>query len=210
MGCQDNENVIIAKDAVRFIDAHNVYAATSDRIEASVHMKKCFDRLTQSENWNYYDLKFLVSSVHLIESIEQALELGSKSMLEMVHFRASSNTDIWEGYLALNMCARLLIAKYFDSDIKINLPLRFEEWFSKLERLAEKNSDLSLPFTVTKIRKAIFHKDQDQIFKLREELETNYDEDVVNIVRSEISFYLLSERYNSKLKPEISKLGGEK
>jgi len=194
-----SEDFEIAKNALRLIDATNAYAIKSDRMEGYAHMKLFFEHLVQIDAWSFYDIQLLIISMNFIITVEEAVELASKAVQAINRFKADQNTDVMEGVLACNMCSRLLYAKYFDDDVKIDLAEQFNSWFSKLEQLTESNYQLDLPLLATQIRQAIFNQNQERILELCEELKENYEEDIENGIKNGVSFYTNSERYNSLL-----------
>jgi len=194
LGCQDNENVIIAKDAVRLLDALSVYAETTDRNKANSHVQPFFDRLIQSDGWSQCDLQFLITSVEYIKNVEQLLELSDRAISEISKYQDNNNSAILEGYLAFNMCSRILYAKFFD-DAKTDFLVQFATWALKLENLLDKNNELSQISLITQIRRAIFHRAPTEIVKLCEDLKNNYDENIHSTVEKEVRFYITSEKY---------------
>jgi len=194
-----NKNFVTAINAICFIDANNAYATTSARMDGYFHMKPFFEYLMDVDTWNYYELKLLVGSMNFIIAAEEAIELASKAVQAINRFKADQNTDVMEGYLALNLCSRLLYAKYFDDDVKVDLTKQFNNWLSRLEKLAETNHQLDLPFLITQIREAIFNQNQERILELCEELKENYEEDIENTVKNGISFYVNSKKYTALL-----------
>jgi len=108
-------------------------------------------------------------------------------------FQAVRNTEIDEGYLAFNVCSRLLYAKYFDTIAVIN---EFENWFHKLKDLAEENSELAMAFLITRIRRAIFYQQHADVHNFHDELEAHYDKGVAKLVNCEINFYFNTDRFN--------------
>jgi len=124
-------------------------------------------------------LRLLISSINFTNNIEQAVELASKAEKGIFQFKRIRITDILEGALAANMCTRLLNAKYFDSDVNIDLiTSEFKTWFRKLEKLTGENQSdntLSLMFLATKIREALFERHSTTAYQLCEELEIYYD-----------------------------------
>jgi len=198
LDCQNNVNTILANDAVSFIDANNVYAATTNRIEASIHIQPFFQRLIDLNDWNYYEIKFLVSSLIFTENVKQALDLGTLATLNLIKFRNINKTDILEGYLASNVCSRILYAKYFDNHVKVDLSEQFTDWFLKLKSLAEKNSVLELTFIATQIRQTLLYQILEETAELCRKVEGIYTEKIADMIKGEVSFYLRSERYKSK------------
>jgi len=198
-------NIIMTKDAINFLDASAIHAQTTDTVRANAYMAPFFERLLQSDEWNYYEIKLLVSSMYLTESIEQALELCSKAVKRIVDFQIVDSMDILEGGLACNMCARLLYAKYFENNTKIDLANEFETQLHKLKQLEDANYKLVIPLRITKIRQAVFNQDQELIDELIEKLDEDYGDynDITNIVKNGVHFYITSEKYNELL-------GGEK
>ena len=192
-----SEDFETAKAAIYLIDAMNVYATTSDRVEGYLHMKPFFERLIQFEIWGYYDLHLFISSINFIVKIEDAIELSSKALKAMENFKDAHNTAVMEGVLACNMCSRLLYAKYFDESSKVDLAEHFNRWFSRLEPLVEINYELSLPFLATEIRQALFNQDDKQLQELCKDLHEGYDEDVESAITNEISFHTNSPKYKA-------------
>lgn len=188
----DEENLMLARNAIRFMDADRIYAKTTKSKEAYIHAKALLDHLMvlEASDWNHYELNFAISSVHFTETMEQSIELAEKARKSIVQFKLKKNTDMLEGYLALNMCARILNAKYFDKHHPIELLSEFKRGLNSLEYLADLNSDLELPLLITKIRWKIFNRDESDIFTLCEQLLPHYDERIGKMIRSEVDFYL--------------------
>jgi len=188
-----DKNFIMVKDTIRFIDAHTNLATTTDRDKASVCLKPFFRRLyiILPEDWNYYELKFLINSLHLVEDIKQALRLGYKSLTIVSKFKDLDNSGALESSIICNVCNRILYAKYFDNHVhdKIDLAQEFNKWFEEFERLAKKSSKIELDFLVTKIRKALFFRDRQLVGELLNELKTRYDEKVFDTINNAVIMY---------------------
>jgi len=196
----DDETFILATDAIRFIDAHNIFASKTNQREASIHLKPFFDRLngTQLDTWNRYELRFLINSIHLTEAIEQAVELSEKAMKLLVKFY--ENKDHMECALACNMCAHLLYTKYFCTNVDVDLIANeFKIWLRRLEKVAGNDNDgrLSLMLLVTKIREALFHHSTHEAHQLQGELEKYYDEAIAKSVNNEIHLYTTAKEYTN-------------
>ena len=187
---ENNENIVVAIDAIRFIDANNIFAKTSDRIKASIPIEPFFERLIVLDNWNFYELKFLISLLPFIKNVGRAVDLAIKAKQVITNFRVIINTDISEGYLACNICSRLLYARYFAEDVEVEIDQEFAKWFSRLERLTVSNNELEVLFLATRIRKAIFDNDFQKVDDLFKIVEANYDEKIIKVVKSEICFYI--------------------
>jgi len=186
----DDDNFIMIKDTIRFIDAQNEFAITTNRDGASAHIKCFFDRISkmQPEQWNYYELKLLVSSLFLIEKIDQAFKLGDNALIAIQQFEDINKVDVFKSSVACNICCRILYAKYFDN-VKTNLSDQFERWFEKLEVLAKEDNHIALDYLVTQIRKAVFYQKRDEIRELLEELETKHNKKIFDVVFKEVSIY---------------------
>jgi len=185
----DDENLVLARDVVHFIDASKVYAKTTSSKEAYPHGRQFLERMLASDfnNWHYYDLALLISSVHLTESFEQARQLASKAEKRILQFQRIGTTNIWQGYLAFNMCGRILNAKYMDDKPSA---LHFETWMEKLKLLVEVDKDLELAWHITQIRWAIFNEDNSQILIYLDSLVADLGRKIGLMVRNEIEFYL--------------------
>ena len=200
-------NIRVGKSALHYLDANAVHVQTTDTATASKYMMPFFERLLQSDDWNYYELKLLIASMYLTPNIEQAHKLYVKAIKRISEFQVVREVDIQEGYLALNMCARLLYTKYFEDDVDIDwVTDQFETCFHRLEVLEsiEDNYQLGIPLLVTKIRQAIFKQDEKPIREFMDELYnwSNSTTEIVNILKSEIRLYKTSEKY-------FALLGGE-
>jgi len=196
----DDENFILATDAIRLIDAHNIFASKTNQREASIHLKPFFDRIneTQINTWNRYELRFLINSIHLTGAVEKAVELSEKAMKSLVKFY--ENKEQMECALACNMCAHLLYTKYFCTNIDLNLLANeFKIWLRRLEKVAENDNDSKLPLMllVTKIREALFHQSAHEAHQLHGELEKYYDEAIAKSINNEIHSYTTAKEYTS-------------
>jgi len=191
----DDKNIRLAKDLIRFIDADIVYARETDNREVYSHIKSFLKRMmdkAESSNWNYDELRLLVSSIHMTESIEQAETLFSKANAGIIAFKRRRLTHYLEGALVCNMIARILDAKHFDDDVTINLADKFSSMVIWLENLVDnhKNSKyLEMLWQVTKVRRAIFNKDSNGIFELCDSL-AQYDERLKQMMINEVDSYL--------------------
>jgi len=184
-----------AKNAIHLIDAMNVYAVTSDRMEGYFHMRSFFEQLASFEIWGYYDLHLFIASINFIVKIEDAIELSSKALVSIENFKDAHNTAVMEGFLACNVCSRLLYAKYFDQNSFADLTEHFNRWFSRLEPLVELNYELNLPFLATEIRQALFNQDDAKLQERCKELYETYDEDIVSTIQNTVSLYTNSKIY---------------
>jgi len=196
LGDQDDENNIIAKDAIRFIDANNSYSNNTNVAEANVHLNSFFKRLLKQKKWSYYELEFFIGSSFLTESVEQAILLGVEAIINCVGFYEKNHIGVLEGVLSANICSRILHAKYFDDvDNKFYLSEEFKNWFSRLRHLTKEHSKLELSSLITKIRHALFEKNEDLIPQYLQELEAKYSGEIANLINREVHFYMTSERY---------------
>jgi len=199
----NNINLVIARDMIHFLDANKIFAETTNGKKSYPHAKSFLERLMVSDfnEWHYYELKLLSSSIHFTENIEQAMELASKAEKRILQFKGIRLTELMEGALASNMCARLLYAKYFDSDVNIDLVTsEFKIWFRKIEKLTEedqRNSQLSLLLLVTRIREALFEGYSTGAYQLCEELESYPDPKITKLINDEVHFYTTSEEYTN-------------
>jgi len=200
LGCLTNADNVMARDAIRFIDANNIYAKTTNRITASTQIRPFLTRLIKSHHsWNIYELNMLIGAMNYTDHAEQAVALATKATKQIVNFRLVENIASLEGCLATNLCSRILYAKYFDDHVDVALDEQFDAWYLRLKQLARSNHNLDFILLVTKIRKAIFHHDQAKIEQYLEQLGTQYDETIVNIVKNGIQFYTDSKEYQALL-----------
>ena len=140
----DDENIRLAKDAIHFIDANILCADKTDDREAYPHIKPFLKRMmdkTNLKNWDYSELRLLVSSISMTESVEQAEELFSKANDGIIAFKRRRLTYNLEGVLVCNMIARILNAKHFDENVTIDLAEKFSSMVIWLENLVNNNKN---------------------------------------------------------------------
>jgi len=190
----NDENFILAMDIIRSIDANSIYAKTTNIKQAYHHIEPFLKRMIEldSNEWDYDELKLVINSINFTNSMEQAIELARKANERIIGFQIVRLTDNLEGYLALNMCSRILNAKYFDNDVEVDLAKEFDNWADRLEHLVEtsKSSEyLEMIWHITKIRKQIFNNDDTHIFILCDDLMPRYDEKIGQMIGNEVKFY---------------------
>jgi len=192
---ENDENMIIAKDALHLIDAYNIYAITNDRVEASQYLQTFFKRMINAEKWNYYEALFLTSSLGITENTAQALVLIDKARAMVEFFKSDVESESVEGVLATNVLSVLLNAKFSNDHGGIHLESEFDKWFFKLEMLAEKNAELKMLLDISEIRQAVFHVNSKLMNQLFQEFECNYDERMVKVLGKEVDAYIASKKY---------------
>jgi hypothetical protein len=200
-----HKNITLAKDAVYFIDAHNTYAITTSRVEAGRQMKHIFERLINAQKWNYYELKFLIGSLHFTDSVKHSLLLANKSLEILRDFKADPRSDYLAGLVAFNTISRILHAKFFDDHHGVNLEEAFAQWFFKLELQIPNNDELQMHFKIAEIKQAVFRQNIQAINQHMKEFETNYDEKMLKLITSEVNFYISSKRYNLLYREKFNK-----
>jgi len=185
----EDENVMLIRDGIRLIDASSLYAEETNPRRAYKRMKPFFTHLENESRWHYYNLHILVSSIYLTETVEQAVKFAKSAQGYINVFKRTKNTYSLEAALAVNLCARILNAKFFESDTKISLVTEFQKWLEKLEALTESNHDLAMPLLVTEIRQALLIENDTNIKELCTELEARYDKKISALIKNEIEFY---------------------
>lgn len=201
---QDDEDFELARDAIRFIDALNTYAETSNKEKGYSHLRSFFKRLEKTDKWNYYDLHLFVGSINFIATVDETIALATTVIKIMDNFKSIRDTTVLEGIFACNMCSRILYSKYFEDSTRSDLANHFDHWFSKIERLREINDyDLGLPFIVTEIREAIFYQKEDKLEKLSTELYEAFGEEAAGMIVSESDSYVNCNVYKM-LKEKVS------
>ena len=203
---ENDENMLIAKDALHFIDAYNTYAVTNDRVESSKHLQFFFKRLIDAEKWNYYELAFLVSSLNITESTKQALVLIDKAYKMIDIFKADVRSELIEGHLATNVLSVLLGARFSGDHGGIHLESEFDRWFFKLEMLAEKNTELKILLDTSEIRQAVFNLNSRLMNQLFQKFESSYDEKIVKALGKEVDAYIASKKYTELYSEHLESL----
>ena len=197
-------NLLVAKDLIRLIDAYNIYTTTSNRMSSSDCIQPLFDRLLTYSEWSYYDLAILADALMFAPTAEFAIDFGAKSIMPLVNVRLAASSDIIQAKIASSICSRLLYAKYFDDEVTADLDEKFMTWFKKLERLAENNQILARSYLHNQVRHALFYQNQEEIFRLCNEVKKDTREQNANSVISTVGFYTSSQKYNAMLHEGVS------
>jgi len=192
-----DENVILAKDVIRYIDASSLYAEETNLRKAYTQIKPFFSRLVNS-SWNYYDIQLLAGSIEYTETATQAIELATKAQEYINIFKRVRSTDALEALLAVNLCSRILIAKYFDDQVETSLVIEFQKGLKKLENLVKHNQELAMLLLITKIRQALLSEHDSRAQTLCEELEFQYDKQIGATIRNEVEFYQQQRKIKRK------------
>lgn len=192
----DDVNIMNTMDAIHFIDALNIYASTTNRAEASTYVQPLFRRLLETEEWNYYELRFLIGALSYTVDVNQALSLADKAIEILMNFRADNRFKLLSGLVAYHTLSRILYAKFFEDNHNVNLENLFEQWFSKLKWQLLDEPKLKVHFNVAEVKCAIFVKDSPKVSLLMQEFENNYDEKIVKAISNEINSYIASKGYS--------------
>lgn len=194
LSSHDDANKMTAINAIHFIDAtmrHQVNIVEPDK-----HLQSYFEHLMAAEKWNYYELRFLIGLLGLVNSMKQALLLANKACELLRDFKAVTRTDDLSIYIAANTISRIVQANFFDEDHGVDLEDELDQWFLKIKILVSENPQLQLYYDIVEIRQAVFRQDRQLIYQLMQAFETNYDEKVVETLEDEINYYIASEKYN--------------
>jgi len=211
----DDKNLVLARDVIFFIDASKIYALETNSKEAYPPAKPFLERMLASDfnDWHYYDLALLISSINFTESFEQARQLASKAEKQILQFKRVRTTGSLQAALACNMCARILNAKYLDRDEPATF--HFENWMGKLKLLANDDKDFELLWLVAQLRWNIYNIETKQMKATRDHIVSRFDEKIGIRIKNEVDFYfdfllkepISKERRKSQQKP--LKVGGE-
>lgn len=193
---RDDESIVIAKDSIRFIDALNAYATTSSIIEASNHVQIFFERLANSEKWNYYEINLLIGSLGYTKDIKQTLTLANKAIEVLMDYTADTRSKYLSGSIAFNTISRILYTKFFDDELGIDLEKELNQWLLKLKLQVLNENKLKIPYEVAQIKQAVFNKDRILIIERMNDFEKKYDENIFKVVSREIDSYIISDRYS--------------
>jgi len=193
----DDENIITAKNGIRFIDANIAYAATTNPIEANKCLTPFFERLANTEKWNFYDIKFLIGALTFTENIKQTELLARKSIEAMKAFKADPRYNFLSGCIAVNMLSRLLYAKYFDEPMELDFELEdeFNQWFRRLRLLLERTDELKIHYEIAEIREALFKKIMKTLITRVQKFQDAHDEQMAQVVMSEVDLYMNSDKF---------------
>jgi len=190
----DNDiNVKFVRECAHFLMAEKIYTRKTNPVEAHPYMRSFLKRMESDiKDCDLLELYLLVSAIHYTETLEKAIELARKAGNKIVEFQRVGLTENLESSLALNMCTRFLMEKYFGNNAEIDVLKEFKNWLDRLETLADlnKNSEfLEMNFHIGKIRYQLICQKNTDIYAMCEGL-AKYDKRTAQIISKEADFYM--------------------
>lgn len=187
----DDENLVLGKDVIHYIDASNVFAQTTEREKAYYILKPFLDRMleTESDQWHFYHLNLLSASFCFTATLKDAQILEKKALHRISQFKRLRDTKAVEAVMACQLTLRILDAQTFDQDDKIDFERYFKQQLRRLKGIADADQAYEFYFKIGQIRWEIFNGHPKPARKLCDELETNTDKMMVQLLRKEIETY---------------------
>ena len=187
----DDENIVLGKDLIHYIDATINFSETTNREEAYRFLKPFLDRMleTDENNWHYYHLKLIVSCLGFTDTIEDALLLEKKILHRAAQFSQLRDTQILEAVTACQMGTRILEVKLFEQNVSDKLERKFKNQIRKLKDLTDADKSLEFYWYLGRIRWEIFNGHLKSARNLCDELESYADKRVAQMMRKEVEIY---------------------
>jgi transcriptional regulator with XRE-family HTH domain len=120
-----------------------------------------FERLSDADNWDFYDIRILTRVVDYIGTFDKVCELAEKLLEKLEEHSHEERYTIIKLSILMNTIVRLLRAKYFDSDNLIpsgELTIRFADYFNAALAICEEE-EFPVHKAVLQIRKGLFYQD---------------------------------------------------
>jgi len=200
----DDDNIVIAKDAIRFIDSATELERTSDDVKAGAHMRYFYDRMIDKDRWHYYELKILAGSLNRVVDVNQTFILADKAIEQLRHYQTDIFADVLAGVIAYHVLTRIFLAKFYEVDTHgIDLDAKFESWLLKLKLQLERTDRLAVHYKAVEIKQALFGFEPHEVERLMQELKSSCDEKIFRAIESEINFYMGKDRYTQLYKKKL-------
>jgi len=200
----DDENILLAKDGIRFIDANNAMIRSSDRLETRALMLPFFERLMKKDfkTWHFYEFKLLMDSLMFTESAGDAVQLALAAGFYLSSQKADYDQPlgVLRGMIAINVLSRLLYAKFFEYDHDVKLDEEFDIWFSKLEQLAYENKELDSYLHTVEIRRGLFNVDIEMMSEHYLTFKKKYNDQTVHKMDNEMQLYMTSSKFQYEMR----------
>ena len=157
-----NGSDVQIEDGFRVLEAHAIeFQGNNSEISREIS-KPIFDRLSNTAEWDFYDIRLLTAVVGYSYASEQTYKLAEIALEELEDYSHEERYIFIKLAIRMNTVHRLLRAKYFDSDNLIpsnELATRFSNYFDAAMAICEEG-EFPIHKAVLKIRKGLFYQDK--------------------------------------------------
>jgi len=179
------------EDGIRVLDAFSAEFHRSGLEVSSEISAPIFDRLSATEEWDFYDIRLLTAVVGYNESYEKTYEFAEKALKKLEKHSNEERYAIIKLSIHMNVVNRLLRAKYYDVD-NLTPTNELEEWFSQYATATMAICDdggFSIHKGALMVRSGLFHQDDKSVEKGLKLLEKIGADEVYRMMENDISEY---------------------
>ena len=169
---KNNENDLQIRDALIILETFEIEHNYDDHKTCYKLSIPIFERLKNTHEWDFYDIRILTCVVHYAETASQAHNIATEALEKLENYSHEQRYTIIKLSILLNMTMRLLRARFSDRDSKEkykNLEDVFSMYIDSILLLCDKRKKLILYKAIATVRKGLFYEDaatMNQAFKL--------------------------------------------
>ncbi|MCL2376443.1 MAG: helix-turn-helix domain-containing protein [Defluviitaleaceae bacterium] len=153
----------LVEDGLRLLDAwaaefHKSNLEVSSEIAAPV-----FDRLSKTDDWNFYDLRIMAAIVNYAKTFTQVRVFAEKALKKLEEHSHEERYTRIKLVIHVNAIYRMLRAKYFESDNLVasdELESMFSSYTKEVMAICGKDQ-FPIHKAVTMIRMGLFNRDNE-------------------------------------------------
>ncbi|MCL2574536.1 MAG: helix-turn-helix domain-containing protein [Defluviitaleaceae bacterium] len=153
------------EDGLRMLKAFSVENKDNDFDISQELVAPIFERLADTDKWDFYDIKLISAVLGGASTAEQAYNFSKKTLKEL---KAYSDDKLYKNVklsIYMNTLSRLLRAKYFDSDNLIpsnELAIKFSDYHRAImDMCSSVGAKLNMYKAIATIRRGFFYSDAD-------------------------------------------------
>ena len=152
-------------DLIRVLDTFLIEAKDNDFEECCEIVKPIFNRLSNTDDWDFYDILILNRVLDYAETYSQTYELSTIVLDKLQEYQNEEDRETIKVWVYLNTMLRMVREKYFKSDDLVTseeLDEHFLDYFNAVMKMADEDApNFNLHKEVARIRRGLFfHDDQ--------------------------------------------------
>ena len=151
-------------DALRVLDTFLIEAKDNDFEKCCEIAKPIFDRLSNTNNWDFYDIRILNRVLDYAETYSHTYELSTIVLDKLQEYQNEEDCETIKVWVYLNTMLRMVREKYFKSDDLVTseeLNEQFSAYFNAVMEMSKDEPDFKLHREVARIRRGLFYHDDE-------------------------------------------------
>ena len=151
------------EDAIRALDTFLIEAKNSDFEKCCEIAKPIFVRLSNPDDWDFYDIRILNRVVDYAGTYKQVYELAENLLTKLEKYSHEERYKTIKVWILLNTMLRMLRAKYFEMDdliVSEELDKIFSHCFDIFMKISNE-PEFNFHREVARIRRGLFYRDDE-------------------------------------------------